>query len=188
MRPCLAAPGGFCGADGPCGHPWTYPAHTRGDLCRTGGPSPTDARRADALLCAPPHGGASSPGPWVTFSPMRKSPKNLPEGRPLWVLPLGGIIIPPAARACMRLLLPPERVCATNPDRFATLSLWANRSSFLPRFLRGHTFWFQAVARQVGELMVRVASALGREQGLPIFLSLIQGKTAGYPVGSAGRT
>ena len=29
---------------------------------------------------------------------MRKSPKNLPEGYPLWVLPLGGIIIPPAAR------------------------------------------------------------------------------------------
>ena len=129
MRPCLAAPGGFCGADGPCGHPWTYPAHTRGDLCRTGGPSPTDARRADALLCAPPHGGASSPGPWVTFSPMRKSPKNLPEGRPLWVLPLGGIIIPPAARACMRLLLPPERVCATNPDRFATLR-WVGESVF----------------------------------------------------------
>ena len=23
----------------------------------------------------------------VTFSPMRKSPKNLPEGCPLWVLP-----------------------------------------------------------------------------------------------------
>ena len=23
----------------------------------------------------------------VTFSPMRKSPKNLPEGFPLWVLP-----------------------------------------------------------------------------------------------------
>ncbi len=111
----------------------------------------------------------------------------LPMGGPTRPTP-GGIIIPPAARACMRLLLPPERVCATNPDRFATLSLWANRSSFLPRFLRGHTFWFQAVARQVGELMVRVASALGREQGLPIFLSLIQGKTAGYPVGSAGRT
>ena len=34
--------------------------------------------------------------PRVTFSPMRKSPKNLPEGYPLWVLPLGGIIIPPA--------------------------------------------------------------------------------------------
>ena len=98
MRPCLAAPGGFCGADGPCGHPWTYPAHTRGDLCRTGGPSPTDARRADALLCAPPHGGASSPGPWVTFSPMRKSPKNLPEGRPLWVLPLRGTLRSPCGK------------------------------------------------------------------------------------------
>ena len=61
---------------------------------------------SSALL---PMRGRSAPPPRVTFSPMRKSPKNLPEGRPLWVLPLGGIIIPPAARACMRLLLPPER-------------------------------------------------------------------------------
>ena len=149
----------------------------------------------------PPMRGGAAPrplhsSPWRGFQPRapgdflpdEKVTKESPRGAPLWVLPLGGIIIPPAARACMRLLLPPERVCATNPDRFATLSLWANRSFFLPRFLRGHTFWFQAVARQVGELMVRVASALDRGQGLPIFLSLIQGKTAGYPVGSAGRT
>ena len=133
-----------------------------------------------------PMGGPTRPTPGVPFVSRRKEPKACRGCAP--GPPLGGIIIPPAARACMRLLLPPERVCATNPDRFATLSLWANRSFFLPRFLRGHTFWFQAVARQMGELMVRVASALGREQGLPIFLSLIQEKTAGYPVGSAGRT
>ena len=133
-----------------------------------------------------PMGGPTRPTPGVPFVSRRKEPKACRGCAP--GPPLGGIIIPPAARACMRLLLPPERVCATNPDRFATLSLWANRSFFLPRFLRGHTFWFQAVARQVGELRVRVASALDRGQGLPIFLSLIQGKTAGYPVGSAGRT
>ncbi len=77
-------------------HPpfWALLPAPRGDLCRTGGPSPTNARRTDALLCAPPHGGASSPGPCVTFSPMRKSPKNLPEGRPLWVLPLGALSSP----------------------------------------------------------------------------------------------
>ena len=43
----------------------------------------------------------------VTFSPMRKSPKNLPEGSPLWVLPLGGIIIPPAATSAA----PPRKGC-----------------------------------------------------------------------------
>ena len=51
--------------------------------------------------CAPsalPHGGASSPEPWVTFSPMRKSPKNLPEGRPLWVLPLRGTLRSPCGK------------------------------------------------------------------------------------------
>ena len=121
-----------------------------------------------------PMGGPTRPTPGVPFVSRRKEPKACRGCAP--GPPLGGIIIPPAARACMRLLLPPERVCATNPDRFATLSLWANRSFFLPRFLRGHTFWFQAVARQVGELRVRVASALDRGQGLPIFLSLIQGK------------
>ena len=46
-------------------------------------------------------------GTRVTFSPMRKSPKNLPEGSPLWVLPLGGIIIPPAATSAA----PPRKGC-----------------------------------------------------------------------------
>ncbi len=149
----MRRPGAFAGLAVPAATRGPIRPTPGGDLCRTGGPSPTDARRADALLCAPPHGGASSPGPWVTFSPMRKSPKNLPEGRPLWVLPLGGIIIPPAARACMRLLLPPERVCATNPDRFATLRWVGESVFFLPRFLRGHTFWFQTVARWGGWLL-----------------------------------
>ena len=117
---------------------------------------PCHARRPGGfckdIVPAPTYAGAP-PCTRVTFSPMRKSPKNLPEGRPLWVLPLGGIIIPPAARACMRLLLPPERVCATNPDRFATLRWVGESVFFLPRFLRGHTFCFQTVARWGGWLL-----------------------------------
>ena len=162
-----------------CGGEQRFPAAPReAGALRGGAGAPSSA-----LL---PMGGPTRPTPGVPFVSRRKEPKACRGCAP--GPPLGGIIIPPAARACMRLLLPPERVCATNPDRFATLSLWANRSFFLPRFLRGHTFWFQAVARQVGELRVRVASALDRGQGLPIFLSLIQEKTAGYPVESAGRT
>ena len=34
-------------------------------------------------------------------------------------------------------------------DRFATLSLWANRSYFFLWFLRGNTLYFQSVARQI---------------------------------------
>ena len=85
--------------------------HALGSLCGTVAPAPT--RRRSALLPgiyaelgapAPPDAGAP-PCTRVTFSPMRKSPKNLPEGYPLWVLPLGGIIIPPAARRAA----PPRR-------------------------------------------------------------------------------
>ena len=38
---------------------------------------------------------------------MRKSPKNLPEEVPLWVLPLGGIIIPPSNAS----VAPPRKGC-----------------------------------------------------------------------------
>ena len=92
------------------------------DFLSRGGCGPCPECEGPHLRCTPLHSpeqvvrlGSCShlwalrPMPRVTFSPMRKSPKNLPEGPPLWVLPLGGIIIPPAARACMRLLLPPER-------------------------------------------------------------------------------
>ena len=46
-------------------------------------------------------------GTRVTFPSRGKSPKNLPEGSPLWVLPLGGIIIPPAATSAA----PPRKGC-----------------------------------------------------------------------------
>ena len=74
-----------------------------------------------------PMGGPTRPTPGVPFVSRRKEPKACRVCAP--GPPLGGIIIPPAARACMRLLLPPERVCATNPDRFATLR-WVGESVF----------------------------------------------------------
>ena len=46
------------------------------------------------VLCTPPLGGASSPVPRVTFSPMRKSPKNLPEGHPSGYSPWGALSSP----------------------------------------------------------------------------------------------
>ena len=134
---------------------------------------PSRSKSLDLALRSSPWGGRSAPPPRVTFPSRRKSPKARQGLRPLESPGAGS---PPFSRS---LRCAPARAglpSATNPDRFATLSLWANRSFFLLRFLRGHTFWFQAVARQVGELMVRVASALDRGQGLPIFLSLIQGK------------
>ena len=85
------------------------------------------------------------------FLPDEKVTKESPRGAPLWVLPLGGIIIPPAARACMRLLLPPEKVSTTEKDRFATLRFWANRSLFLPSFLQGKFF---AVNPWLGRVLV----------------------------------
>ena len=52
----------------------------------TGGPTrPTPGTFAGRQSLPPPAG--APPCTRVTFSPMRKSPKNLPEGYPLWVLP-----------------------------------------------------------------------------------------------------
>ena len=45
------------------------------------------------------------------------------------------------------LTLAPGLLSATKIDRFATLSLWANRSFFSPNSARGHTFYCQSVAR-----------------------------------------
>ena len=51
---------------------------------------------------------------------------------------------PPFSRSLThRPGLPP----ATEKDRFATLSMWANRSHFFLWFLRGNTPYFQSVAR-----------------------------------------
>ena len=64
-----------------------------GSLCGTSSPS------------VPRGEGAPPLRPRVTFSSMRKSPKNLPEGDTPLGTPRGGIIIPPATQALLR----PER-------------------------------------------------------------------------------
>ena len=115
------------------------------------------------LLGAPPQ----TPG---DFRFTTKVTKGVPGLCP-WT-PLGGIIIPPAAHAPF----PPERVCPSNPDRFATLSLWANRSFFRPGVGRGHTFWFQAVARGAAirglDTANRALTTNNDNQGVKTFLSI----------------
>ena len=51
-----------------------------GTLASLRGASPLCAPHVGAQLPHPQRGGRSAPPPRVTFSPMRKSPKNLPEG------------------------------------------------------------------------------------------------------------
>ena len=61
-----------------------------------------------AGLAAPaPTSGPTRPTPGVPFVSRRKEPKACQGLRPLD--PLGGIIIPPAARRCAALPLPPRR-------------------------------------------------------------------------------
>ena len=61
---------------------------------------------------------ALRPAPRVPFVSRRKEPKAC-QGRCPWT-PLGGIIIPPTAQAPF----PPERVCGTDVEGFATLRWW----------------------------------------------------------------
>ena len=70
------------------------PPHALGEFMRDGSPCthPQALRPAPggvyAELVVPALTDAGAPPcTRVTFSPMRKSPKNLPEGFPLWVLP-----------------------------------------------------------------------------------------------------
>ena len=77
-------------------------------------------------LCTPQYAGAP-PCTRVTFSPMRKSPKNL-QG--LCPLESPGAWSPPFSRS---LHFVPTRAglpSIIEQDRFATLSLWENRSCF----------------------------------------------------------
>ena len=115
-----------------------------GGFCKDIVPAPT--MRGAAPLCTPPDAGAP-PCTRVTFSPMRKSPKNLQGLRPL---ESPSAESPPLLRS---LRCAPARAglpSTTKQDRFATLRWWANRSLFLPKLYRGHTFSCQSVARRVG--------------------------------------
>ena len=101
------------------------------------------------MLPHPQRGGRSAPPPRVTFPPRGKSPKARQGLRPL---ESPGAWSPPFSRS---LRCAPTRAglpLVTNPDRFATLSLWANRSFFLPEIGRSHTFCYQTVARQRGPI------------------------------------
>ena len=102
----------------------------------TGVPAPTDARRANALLCAPPKWGLRPHDPYgegapplqprVTFPSRGKSPKARQGLRPL---ESSGAKLPPFSRSLTHRA---GLVCATEKDRFATLRWWANRSLLFP--------------------------------------------------------
>ena len=97
-----------------------------------------------AGLAAPaPTSGPTRPTPGVPFVSRRKEPKACRGCAP--GPPEGGTLSP--LRRCRT---PPNRASATKIDRFATLSLWANRSCFFLWFHRGNTLCFQSVARRVG--------------------------------------
>ena len=89
-----------------------------------------------------PQEGAPPLRPRVTFPSRGKSPKARQGLRPL-ESPEGDASLP------LRCPHPLDRVSVTNPDRFATLSRWENRTLFLPKLYRGHTSCCQSVARQV---------------------------------------
>ena len=92
----------------------------------------------------PQRGGRSAPPPRVTFPSRGKSPKAR-QGLPPFGIPRC-VAAALFALAAHRAGLP----SATKIDRFATLSLWANRSCFFLWFHQGNTLCFQSVARQVG--------------------------------------
>ena len=112
----------------------------------------------------------STPG---DFLPDEKVTKESPRGgHPLWVLPLGG----PSekcftfrSRSPCGARNPLDRVCATEKDRFATLSRWANRSYFFLWFYQGNTSCCQSVARQAvyGLRAIRRGTPFWGERRLP---------------------
>ena len=127
-----------------------------GGFCKDIVPAPT--MRGAAPLCTPPDAGAP-PCTRVTFSPMRKSPKNLQGLRPL---ESPSAESPPLLRSLTHRAGLPS---ATKIDRFATLRLWANRSVFLSGFCRRGIFAFQSVARGCSSCGCRRCTV----RGLPCF-------------------
>ena len=88
--------------------------------------------------CAPssallPMGRALRPSTPGDFPAAGKVTKGAPRAAPFGI-PRGGRFAPPAASRN-----PLDRASATKIDRFATLSLWANRSYFSPQSLPGVT-------------------------------------------------
>ena len=82
------------------------PPHALGEFMRGWEPLPSPMQALRESMAKP------CSAPRVTFSPMRKSPKNLPEGdTPLWVLPLGGYYHPPSSARMYALAAPPRKGC-----------------------------------------------------------------------------
>ena len=112
-------------------------------LLRGGRSAPPTPGAFMRLVAPAPTSGPARPTPGVPFVSRRKEPKACRGCAP--GPPEGGHVVPPAA-----LPHPLDRVSVTNPDRFATLSWWANRSFFSPSFTGGHTLCCQSVARWGG--------------------------------------
>ena len=117
------------------------PSAWSGSLCEgcTRGAAPLCTPRSKSvdLASTPPKEGAPPLRPRVTFPSRGKSPKARQGLRPL---ESPSVWSPPFSRS---LRCAPSRAglpSASDPDRFATLSWWANRSFFLPEFYRGSHF------------------------------------------------
>ena len=95
-----------------------------------------------AQLPRPQSGGRSAPPTPGDFPVAGKVTKGAPRAAPFGI-PRCRI----SALFGAALTLAPGLLSATKIDRFATLSLWANRSFFSPNSARGHTFYCQSVAR-----------------------------------------
>ena len=76
-----------------------------------------------------PWGGRSAPPTPGDFLPDEKVTKESPRGDTPLGTPLRGTLRSPCSTLCC---YPLEGLSATKKDRFATLSLWANRSLFFP--------------------------------------------------------
>ena len=113
-------------------------------------------------LCTPQYAGAP-PCTRVTFSPMRKSPKNLQGLRPL---ESPSAESPPLLRSLTHRAGLPS---ATKIDRFATLRWWANRS-FFSHQLSARRYFLLSIRGTVGlsprmPLAFLLATNAARAQG-----------------------
>ena len=122
------------------------------------GPLCTPRSKSSDLASAPIRGRSAPPTPGVyaglaapaptcrrsalhpgDFLPDEKVTKESPRGgHPLWVLPLGGIIIPPAAQA----LLPPRKGFRHKNRPICHSGLVGKSVFFLPKLYRGSHFPF----------------------------------------------
>ncbi len=127
-----SAPRGLCGDGCPCTHQCRRSAPRPGKLCGAGSPCahrceeglrPSRSKSLDLALRSSPWVGLPGPHPgFLSFHDERNQRRaGAAPLDPRW-----GALSSPQQRGA---LLPPERVCATNPDRFATLR-WVGESVF----------------------------------------------------------